>query len=36
MSLDATIHTAPFIALLGAATAIGVLFVFAARWRKRR
>ena len=36
MSLDATIHTAPFIALLGAATAIGVLFVFASRWRKRR
>ena len=36
MSLDATIHTAPFIALLGAATAIGVLFVYAARWRKRR
>jgi hypothetical protein len=36
MSLDATIHTAPFIALLGAATAIGVLFVFAVRWRKRR
>ena len=36
MSLDATIHTAPFIALLGGATAIGVLFVFASKWRKRR
>jgi hypothetical protein len=36
MSLDATIHMAPFIALLGAATAIGVLFVFAAKWRRRR
>jgi hypothetical protein len=36
MSLDATIHMAPFIALLGGATAIGVLFVFAARWRKKR
>lgn len=36
MSLDATIHMAPFIALLGGATAIGVLFVFAAQWRRRR
>jgi hypothetical protein len=36
MSLDATIHMAPFIALLGGATAIGVLFVFASKWRKRR
>jgi hypothetical protein len=36
MSLTATIDTAPFIALLGAATAIGVLFVFAARWKRRR
>jgi hypothetical protein len=36
MSLDATIHMAPFIALLGGATAIGILFVFAARWRGRR
>lgn len=36
MSLDATIHMAPFIALLGAATAIGVLFVFAAKWTRRR
>jgi hypothetical protein len=36
MSLTATIQTAPFIALLGAATAIGVLFVFASRWRRRR
>lgn len=36
MSLDATIHMAPFIALLGAATAIGVVFVFASKWRKRR
>ncbi len=35
MSLDATIHMAPFVALLGAATAIGVLFLFAAKWRKR-
>ena len=35
MSLDATIHSAPFIALLGAATAIGVVFVFAAKWKKR-
>jgi hypothetical protein len=36
MTLTATIETAPFIALLGVATAIGVLFVFASRWRKRR
>jgi hypothetical protein len=36
MSLDATIHMAPFIALLGAATAIGVVFVFATKWRRRR
>ncbi|HEX3678717.1 MAG TPA: hypothetical protein VHU90_03260 [Galbitalea sp.] len=36
MSLTATIDMAPFIALLGGATAIGVLFVFAARWRRRR
>jgi uncharacterized membrane protein YidH (DUF202 family) len=36
MSLDATIHMAPFIAMLGAATAIGVLFQFAARWQKRK
>jgi hypothetical protein len=36
MTLTATINMAPFIALLGAATAIGVLFVFAARWRRRR
>lgn len=36
MSLDATIHAAPFIALLGGATAIGVLFVFASKWRRRR
>jgi hypothetical protein len=35
MSLDATIHAAPFVSLLGAATAIGVVFVFAAQWRKR-
>jgi hypothetical protein len=35
MSLTATINMAPFIALLGAATAIGVLFVFAARWKRR-
>ena len=36
MSLDATIHMAPFIALLGGATAIGVLFVFASKWKRRR
>jgi hypothetical protein len=36
VSLDATIHAAPFVSLLGAATAIGVVFVFAAQWRKRR
>jgi hypothetical protein len=36
MSLDATIHMAPFIALLGGATAIGILFVFAAKYRRRR
>jgi hypothetical protein len=36
MSLDAAIHAAPFIAILGGATAIGVLFVFASRWRHRR
>ena len=35
MSLDASIHSAPFIALLGAATAIGVLFFFASKWRRR-
>jgi hypothetical protein len=35
MTLTSTIYMAPFIALLGAATAIGVLFVFAARWRRR-
>ncbi len=35
MSLDSTIHAAPFIALLGGATAIAILFVFAARWRRR-
>jgi hypothetical protein len=36
MSLDATIHMAPFISLLGAATAIGVVFVFAVKWRRRK
>ena len=36
MSLTATIEMAPFIALLGGATAIGVLFFFAAKWRRRR
>jgi hypothetical protein len=36
MSLDALVHAAPFVALLGIATALGVLFVFAAKWRKRR
>jgi hypothetical protein len=36
MSLDATIHMAPFISLLGVATAIGVIFVFATKWRRRR
>ena len=36
MSLDALIHAAPFVALLGIAAALGVLFVFAAKWRKRR
>lgn len=36
MSLTATIEMAPFIALLGGATAIGVLFVFAAKWHRRR
>lgn len=36
MSLTATINVAPFIAMLGAVTAIGVLFVYAIRWRKRR
>ena len=35
MSLDATIHSAPFIALLGAATAIGILFYFAHHYRRR-
>jgi hypothetical protein len=35
VSLDATIHMAPFISLLGAATAIGVVFVFAVKWRHR-
>jgi hypothetical protein len=35
MSLTATIQAAPLIALLGAATAIGVLFLFAARWGRR-
>ena len=32
MSLNATIETAPFISLLGGATLIGVLFVFAVRY----
>jgi hypothetical protein len=36
MSLDATIHLAPFISLLGVATAIGVVFVFAGKWRSRQ
>jgi hypothetical protein len=36
MSLTATIDVAPFIALLGGATAIAVIFVFAAKWRRRR
>jgi hypothetical protein len=36
MSLTATIEMAPFIALLGGATAIGVLFFIAAKWRRRR
>jgi hypothetical protein len=36
MSLDASIHSAPFIALLGGATAIGVLFFFASKWHRRR
>jgi hypothetical protein len=35
MTLTATINMAPFIALLGVATVIGVLFVFAARWKRR-
>lgn len=35
MSLNATIETAPFISLLGGATLIGVLFVFAVRYRRR-
>jgi hypothetical protein len=34
-SLQATLTVAPFISLLGVATAIGVVFVFAARWRRR-
>jgi uncharacterized membrane protein YidH (DUF202 family) len=36
MSLTATIQMAPFLSLLGGATAIGLLFVFAVRWRRRR
>ena len=36
MTLVATIQMAPFIALLGGATAIGVIFMFAAKWRRRR
>jgi hypothetical protein len=36
MSLYSTINMAPFIALLGAATAIAVLFVFAVKYRGRR
>jgi hypothetical protein len=36
MTLVATIQVAPFIALLGGATAISVIFVFAARWRRHR
>ncbi len=35
MTIYATILMAPYISLLGVATAIGVLFLFAARWRKR-
>lgn len=33
--LEASLAAAPLMILLGAATAIGVLFVFAARWRPR-
>ncbi|HEY2644933.1 MAG TPA: hypothetical protein VGI56_14355 [Galbitalea sp.] len=36
MTLVATIQMAPFIALLGGATAIGVIFMFAAKWRRHR
>jgi hypothetical protein len=35
MSLVASIQVAPFISILGAATAIGVLFMIAGRWRKK-
>ena len=35
MSLNATIEMAPFISLLGGATLIGVLFVFAVRYRRK-
>ena len=36
MTIYATILMAPYISLLGVATAIGVLFLFAAKWRKRK
>ena len=36
MSLQAAITVAPIFMLLGAATAIGVLFVFALRWRGKQ
>jgi uncharacterized membrane protein YidH (DUF202 family) len=36
MTIYATILMAPYISLLGVATAIGVLFLFAAKWRGRK
>ncbi|MCU1534081.1 MAG: hypothetical protein JWR53_562 [Glaciihabitans sp.] len=36
MRLAATLNAAPLIMLLGAGTAVGVLFLFAIRWRGRR
>jgi uncharacterized membrane protein YidH (DUF202 family) len=35
-SLSTTLAAAPMLVLLGVATAIGVLFVFAVRWRSRK
>lgn len=36
MSLQATIYASPFVVMLGVLTALGVLFIVASRWWKRR
>jgi hypothetical protein len=35
MSMTAVLQVAPFVSLLGVATVIGILFTFAARWRRK-